>query len=198
LGFRVRGKVAPETVKPGPDTVAALTVTDAVPVEDKVRVCVVAVFTLTLPKDKLDELTLSVGTDAPSCRAKVFVTPLAPAVRVAVCGVLTEETVAVKAAAVEPAATVTEAGTVTDELLLARLTVKPPVAAAAFKVAVQLSIPDPVNDPLAQLSPLSTGTPVPLRVMSVDVPVEELLVRVSEPEAAPAAVGSNCTVRVAV
>ena len=64
--------MAPETVKPVPATVAALTVTAAVPVEDRVSVCVVAVFTFTLPKDKLDELTLSVGTAAPSDRAKVF------------------------------------------------------------------------------------------------------------------------------
>ncbi len=190
--------MAPETVKPVPVRVTALTVTAAVPVEDKVNVCVVAVFTLTLPKDKLDKLTLSVGTDAPSERAKVSATLLALAVRVAVCAVLTEETVAVKVAVVEPAATVTEAGTVTALLLLARLTVNPLVAAAAFRVTVQLSVPDPVNEPLAQLSALSTGTPVPLTLTTVEVPLEELLVNVSEPEAAPAVVGLKCTVSVAV
>jgi len=198
LGFRVRGKLAPETVKLVPAIVAAVTVTDAVPDEVKVSDFVVAVFTFTLPKDRLDELTLSVGTAAPSDRAKVSATLLALAVRVTVCAVLTEETVAVKVAVVAPAATVTEAGTVTDELLLARFTVNPPVAAAAFSVTVQLSVPDPVNDPLVQLSPLSTGTPVPLRLTPVEVPPEELLVRVSEPEMAPAAVGSNCTVSVVV
>jgi len=106
--------------------------------------------------------------------------------------------VAVKLAVVEPAATVTEPGTVTVELLLARLTVNPPVAAAAFRVTVQLSVPDPVNELLVQLSPLSTGTPVPLRPTTVKVPPEELLVRVSEPEMAPVTVGSNCTVSVVV
>jgi hypothetical protein len=55
-----------------------------------------------------------------------------------------------------------------------------------------------VNDPLAQLNALSTGTPVPLRLTTVEVPLEELLVRVSEPEAAPAVVGSNSTLSVAV
>jgi hypothetical protein len=178
--------------------VAALTVTAAVPVEDRVSVSVAAVFTFTLPKDRLDELTLSVGTAALNVSAKVFDTLPALAVRVAVCAVLTEETVAVKVAVVEPAATVTEAGTVTALLLLARLTAKPPVGAAAFRVTVQLSVPDPVNDPLVQLSALNTGTPVPLRLTTVEVPLEELLVRVSEPEAAPAVVGSNCTVSVAV
>jgi hypothetical protein len=171
--------VAPETVKPVPATVAALTVTAAVPVEDRVSVCVVAVFTFTLPKDRLDELTLSVGTAAPSDRAKVSATLPALAVRVAVCAVLTEETVAVKAAVVEPAATVTEAGTVTALLLLARLTAKPPVGAAAFRVTVQLSVPDPVNDPLVQLSALNIGTPMPLRLTMVEVPLEELLVSIS-------------------
>ncbi len=139
-------------MKPVPATVAALTVTAAVPEEVKVSDLVVAVFTSTLPKARLDELTLSVGTAAPSDTAKVFVTLPELAVRVAVCAVLTEETVAVKLVVVEPAATVTEAGTVTDELLLARLTVKPPLGAAALSATVQESVPAPVIDPLTQLS----------------------------------------------
>jgi hypothetical protein len=112
--------------------------------------------------------------------------------------VLTEVTVAVKLPVVDPAATVTEAGTVTAVLLLARLTATPPLAAATFSVTVQLSVPAPVIDPLVQLSPLNTGTPVPLRLITVEVPLDELLVRVNEPLAAPAIVGSNCTVSVAV
>jgi hypothetical protein len=124
--------------------------------------------------------------------------PPALAVKVAVCDVLTAVTVAVKLAVAAPEATVTLAGTVTAELLLATLTAKPPVAAAAFNVIVQLSVPAPVIDPLVQLIALSTGTPLPLRLTTVDVPVEELLVIVNEPEAVPATVGSNCTVSVAV
>ncbi len=152
MAFRVRGTVAPETVKPLPLTAAALTVTAAVPVEDRVRVCVVAVFTFTLPKDKLDELTLSVGTEAPSDRAKVSATLLALAVKVALWAVVTEETVAVKAAVVAPAATITVAGTVAALLLLAKLTVNPPLGAAALSATVQESVPAPVIDPLAQLN----------------------------------------------
>jgi hypothetical protein len=106
--------------------------------------------------------------------------------------------VAVKLAVVAAGATVTEAGTITAELLLARLTRKPPLTEAAFSVTVQLSDPTPVIDPLVQLSPLNTGTPVPVRLIKVEVPLVELLVKVSEPEAEPAAVGSNCTVSVAV
>jgi hypothetical protein len=74
----------------------------------------------------------------------------------------------------------------------------PPLAAATFNVTVQLSVPAPVIDPLVQLSPLNTGTPVPLRLINVEVPLDELLVSVNEPLAAPAIVGSNCTVSVAV
>jgi hypothetical protein len=59
-------------------------VTAAVPVEDRVSVCVVGVFTFTVPNPMLPALTVSVGTDDPSCRAKVSTTLLALAVRVTV------------------------------------------------------------------------------------------------------------------
>jgi len=134
---------------------------------------------------------LKTGALALSCSVKVLATLLALAVRVTVWAVLTEETVAVKLAVVAPAGTITEAGTVTADLLLATLTAKPPVSAAAFSVTVQLSVPAPVIDPLVQLSPLNTGKPVPLRLITVDVPLDELLVKVSWPAAAPAVVGSN-------
>jgi len=194
----VSGKVAPEAVKPVPLAVAALTVTEAVPDEVKVSDWVAGEFRLTLPKAMVVALTLSVGVPVPSCRAKVSVTEPALAVKVTVSELLTAVTVAEKLALEAPEATVTEAGTVTALLLLERLTANPPLAAAAFSVTVQLSVPAPVIEPLAQLSPVSTGTPVPLRLMAVEVPDEELLVRVSDPETAPAAVGSNCTVNVAV
>jgi hypothetical protein len=112
--------------------------------------------------------------------------------------VLTDETVAVKLAVVAPAATVTEAGTITAELLLARPTANPPLAAATFSVTVQLSVPAPVIDAVLQVKPLNAGVPEPLRLITVDVPLDELLVKVNEPVSAPAAVGSNCTVSVAV
>jgi hypothetical protein len=64
--------------------VPALIVTAEVPVEDRVSVCVVAVFTLTVPNDRLDELTPRVIADAPNCNAKVLVALLALAVSVTV------------------------------------------------------------------------------------------------------------------
>jgi hypothetical protein len=101
------------------------------------------------------------------------------AVNVAVWAVLTEATVAVKLALDAPAGTVTEAGTVTALSLLARLTVNPPVFAAAFSVTVQVSVPAPLMELLLQLNALNTGTPVPVKVTIDVVPVEELLVMVS-------------------
>jgi hypothetical protein len=65
-------------------------------------------------------------------------------------------TVAVKLALAAPAAIVTEDGTVTAELLLARLTIVEALA-AALNAAVQLVVPAPVKEVLAQLRPVSVG-----------------------------------------
>ena len=176
---------------------AALTVTAAVPVEFSVTVCVVAEFTDTLPNAKLVVLKLSVGFDAPSCIAKVCDTPPALAVRVTVEALVTEFTVAEKFPVFVPPASATLMGTVTAELLLVRFTVNPLLAAAVFSVTVQLSVPAPVIELFAQLSPVNTGTPVPLSATVADVPVDELLVSASAPLDGPAAVGTNCTVNVA-
>lgn len=103
-----------------------------------------------------------------------------------------------KPALAAPAGIVTEAGTVTALLLLARLMMNPPVAAAAFNVTVQVSVPAPVSELLAQLRLVSKGTPVPVNATVEAAPVEELLSIVSVPVADPEAVGSNCTFNVAV
>jgi hypothetical protein len=76
-----------------------------------------------------------------SVKPYVFDTVPAEAVSVTVAADETAATVAVKLAEVAPAATVTEDGTVTDEALLARLTAKPPVGAAAVNVTVHESVP---------------------------------------------------------
>ncbi len=157
---------------------------------------------LSVPAAFIDALlqvtALNTGTTAPSCRAKVFDNPSAIAVSVAVCTGLTEETVAVKLALLEPVGMVTDAGTATALLLLAKLTPNPPLTAAAFNVTVQLSLPVAVIELLLQLTLLKTGTPLPLNPIRVELPVEELLVSTSWPVAAPEAVGSNCNVSVAV
>jgi hypothetical protein len=56
-GFSVTGTLPLTIVKPAPVMVAELTVTGAVPVDVNVNDCVVAVFTVTLPKLRLAALT---------------------------------------------------------------------------------------------------------------------------------------------
>ena len=110
-------------------------------------------------------IPVSTGADAAgpetafNCKANASVTPPASAVNVATCVELTDAMLAVKLALVDPEATVTEAGTVTSLLSLARLTVIPPLPAAPFSAIVQLSVPAPVTEELAQLSPLNTAVP---------------------------------------
>ena len=61
FGVSVTGKLLPTIVKPVPVIAAELTVTGDVPVEVNVNDCVVAVFTVTLPKLKLVALTVTCG-----------------------------------------------------------------------------------------------------------------------------------------
>ena len=62
FGFKVSGKVAPETVKPVPPAVTELMVKAAEPVEERVTDCVAGEFRLTLPKAMVVAFTLRVGT----------------------------------------------------------------------------------------------------------------------------------------
>jgi hypothetical protein len=109
---------------------------------------------------------------------------------------VTDATVAVNVALVALAATVTVAGTLTAALLLARFTFSPPVGAAASRVTLQASVPDPVMDALLQESALNTAVvavaPVPLRLTTiVGLPQLSLLVMLNCPVTAPMAVGSK-------
>ena len=126
--------------------------------------------------------------------------PPAFAVNVSACVVVTEATVAVNVALDALVGTVTVAGTVTAALLLERLTANPPVGAAAVNVTVHASDPDPVIDEVPQVSPLNAAmiVPVPDKGSEVVGPLAELLEMVNCPVAAPAEVGSNCTVKVVV
>ena len=200
-GFRVTGKVVPVNAKPAPDIVGALMVRGRLPVELKVTVFVTAVVTPSLPNAKLVALVVRVRVAAKSWSATVLEMPPSEAVRVAVPAVrLDQFTVAVKLADAAPAATETVAGTVTAVLLLARVTVEPPVAAATLTVTVQTSVVEPVTDKFAQVTPVILGIPVPVRVIAVLVPAELLLLleMVNAPVTAPAAVGSNLTVKAVV
>jgi hypothetical protein len=136
-------------------------VTPEVPVEDRVTVWVFAVFTFTLPNDTLEELTPRPIEAAASCTPADAEVPVALAETVTACATFTAETFAEKFPDVEPAASVTDAGTTNEELLLLRLTARPPVGTARFVVTVQLSVPAPVMVVAAQFSRFSLGTPRP-------------------------------------
>jgi hypothetical protein len=66
-----------------------------------------------------------------------------------------------------------------------------------LRVTVQLSVAAPVSEALAQLRLLGIACPVPLRATVEVVPVEELLVKASEPLAVPAVVGLKAIASVA-
>lgn len=86
-------------------------------------------------------MALKVGAAAPSCNAKVLVTPPAVAERVALWLELTAETFAVKEALEAPDAIATVEGTVTAALLLDSDTPKPLPVTGPVKVTVQESVP---------------------------------------------------------
>jgi hypothetical protein len=167
---------------------------------------IVTVTATALPKEDGDPevVTLSVGAEVEATafkpRAKLLETPLATAVSVAVCAVVTGAAFAVNVALVAFAATVTVAGTVTAVLLLESLTLTPLLGAAEFSVTVQASFPAPVMDALPQESVFNEADhpriiPVPVRPTTARslVEDEELLVKVNCPVASPVSPGLNCT-----
>lgn len=176
-GFRVTGKFIPDIENPEPLKVAELTVTEAVPVEVRVTDCVVGVPMTVLPNEMLVALMLSVEVPVVNWITKVSVTPPAVAVRVTLCWVLNDETVALKLALVALAGTVTELGTVIAELLLARFTVSPLLPAAADRLTVQATVPAPDMDPLLHVRALRVpGAEVPDPLMlTTMLPADELL-----------------------
>jgi hypothetical protein len=140
-----------------------------------------------------------------SCKANVSATPPALAVIVAVSGVLTAETFAVKLTAVEPSATVTEAGKLTVALSLVRLTAKPPLVAAVLSATVQLSLVGPVTAASMQLNELNSGgfcaaaaVPVPLNPTTRDPLAAASLAIVSAPVAVPVVEGEKLTLKLTV
>ena len=182
--------------KPAPVTVAPLMVTVAAPVEVKVTIWVAPTLIATFPKARLDVLVLRTGNAAFSWSAKLSVVVPALAVKLAVCAVGTPDTFNVNWPEVAFAATITAGGAITAALLLDRPTLKPPVGAGWPIVTVQTSVPVPVMDALLQEKPVSCGIPVPFRATTAGLLVEELLVTVNWPVAAPSAEGSNCTLSV--
>ena len=170
---------------------------------------------------QVNALSVPAGGGVPlslfSCKVKLLETVPALAIRVADCAELTAVTLAMKAALVAFAGTVTVEGTLTAALFVNRLTFNPADADGAFRVIVQRSVPAPVIDALLQVSALNVaepigGTlgvvgglggavdaldvPIPLSAMTAVLPVDELLLTVNCPVWVPAATGLNCTLTV--
>lgn len=160
-GLTVKGKVAPVTENPAPVAVALLTVT-AEPEAMRPIDCVEGVFTITLPKEMLVALILSVPADDEEAgfkvSEKVFEMLFAEAVRVTDFVEVTAATVVENPTLAALAGTVTDAGTVAEALLLARATVMPPDGAAALSVTVQASLPAADMEALWQTRPVSDGS----------------------------------------
>ncbi len=77
-------------VKPAPEIAAEFTVTGEVPVEVRVKLCVVVVFTVTLPKPRLAALRVNCGFGAAlpvPLRATVAMPPLAELLLTEICPV---------------------------------------------------------------------------------------------------------------
>jgi len=118
-GFKVSGKLTPETEKPVPEIESALIDTATLPFDVRVIDFVTAVPTETFPNASEVELRVREAVAAFSFSAKLFDEALAAAVRFTVWVALTEEMFAVKDADDAPAGTVTLAGRETALVLLA-------------------------------------------------------------------------------
>jgi len=135
--------------------------------------------------------TLSAAVAAFNCSETDFdVLPL-DAVREAEVAVVTAATFAVKVAEVAVAGMVSEPGTVTEPLLLAMATLKPPEGADPERVTVHESDSAPVMEVLPHANALTVGAvvePVPLKLIVAE---GALLETVSCPVTEPAAFGLN-------
>ena len=159
------GNAPPETENPVPEIESELIVTATVPLDVTVTDCDTEVPTETFPNEREVVFRLNDGVAAFNCRATLFDDELALAVSVAVCEVVTEATLAVKAAAVAPALTVTLAGIVTALLLLFKDTTCPAEGAEVFNVTVQAAVPVPVKVIVPHDSALTVG---PVDVLDAD------------------------------
>jgi hypothetical protein len=212
LGLSVTGKLDPETVKPVPLIAAELIVTGPVPLEVSVTDSVDELPTVTLPKLRLDELTVNCGVVA-------MPVPLRLTVAVALVDELLVMVSLPETAPVAAGLNCTVRLNVCLGLsVTGKLdpeTVKPvPLMAAELivtgAVPLDVSVTDCVEEvptvtlPKLKLARLTVkvgvvaAVPVPLRLTAAVASVDELLVMVSLPETAAALAGLNCTVRLSV
>ena len=207
-GFKVTGNVAPDIVKPEPVNAAELMVTGAVPVDVSVTGCVDGVFSVTLPNIRLTALSVNCG----------LVAAVPVPLRLTTAVLLVDESLwIVNCPDAAPVAvgsnctfSVTDwpgfkvTGNVAPDtvktvpLVVAELTVTgavPVEVNVTGCVDAVFTVTSP-NVRLAALSVncgLTTAVPVPLRLTTAVLLVDESLWIVSWPDAAPVTAGSNCT-----
>jgi hypothetical protein len=193
-------------VKPVPVIAAELTVTAVIPEEVSVNDSVLAVFTVKLPKLRLEALIVNWGFAAVPVplRATAAVPPVVELLLIASCPVT-----APVAVGANWTCSVTDWFTFSVIGKLAATIVKPvPVIAAELTVTAEVPEEVSVNVcvlavftvklPKLRLEALMVNcglaaVPVPLRVTAAVPPVVELLLTVSFSLAAPVVVGSNST-----
>jgi hypothetical protein len=195
-------------VKPVPVIAAEFTVTADVPVEVRINVSVFAVFTVSLPKLRLDVLTVSwelfAAVPVP-LRATVAVPPVVELLLMARLPVAVPAVAGMNCTcSVNDWFGLSVAGSVPPTM------VKPaPVSAAEFTVTADVPVEVRINiidfavftvslpklrlDVLTVSWELVAAVPVPLRATVAVPPVVELLLMARLPVAAPAVVGMNCT-----
>jgi hypothetical protein len=181
----------PDVEKPGPLTVTEATVRGAVPVELRVIDCTTGVLSVTLPNPSEVALIFKAAVAAFNCNEVVRELFWVFAVSVTDWALLTKAALAVNLAVAAVAGTVIELGTLTALLLLARLTIRPPVGAEPDKVTLHASASDPVIDVLAQDTALMVGGRVVPAPLKATVTVGALLEIVNCPVTAPALLGLN-------
>jgi hypothetical protein len=207
-GFNVTGRVPPTMVNPAPLMFAEFTVTGAVPLDVNVKVWVVEAFTATLPKLRVVALTVNCGLVAATLvpfRDTIVGFPVdevllivscpvaAPLAVGANCTCKVTDCVGFRVTGKEPLTIVKPAPAIVAEFTVTGAV--PVDVSVSDLVAVVLTVMLPkLRVPALTFScGFSAGAPVPVRITSAVLPVEELLLIVIWPPTAPVAVGLNCT-----
>jgi hypothetical protein len=206
-GLSVTGKLPPRMLKPTPVIAAEFTVTGDVPVDVSINGCVVAVFTVTLPKLRFNAFTVNCGFAAVPVppRATSAVPPVAELLLIVIWPLAIPAVVGSNCTCSVRAC---DGFSVTGKL--EATIVKPaPVITTEFTVTVEVPVDVSVNDcvvavftatlPKLRLATLTdncglaAAVLVPLRVTIAVLPVDELLLIITWPLADPVVVGPNCT-----
>ena len=213
LGFSVAGKVPPTIVKPAPVIAAEFTVTADVPEEVSVNVCAFAVFTVSLPKLRLEALTVNCGFAVAvpvPLRATAAVPPVVESLLMLSWPVTAPVAVGANwtcsarlwfgfsVAGKVPPTIVKPAPVIAAELTVtADVPEEVSVNVCAFAVFT-VSLPKLRLEALTVNCGFAAAVPVPLRATAAVPPVVESLLMLSCPVTAPVAVGANwtCSARV--